>query len=254
MLLCVGLVSLGQGQVSVEWIEQNGVLIETGTPSIAQSAASQAWGVSGAISMNRLATAEDGSFQFTTDRDGLEKAIGLSDANVDDDYRSIDYGIRFSSTGATVVENGADRYQYGQFNATDVFSVEKINGNIEYAVNGEVFYQSGTAPTAVLMVDVAFKHYNTAFDNIDASFGGTPLEVRTVASSGLTGSVNEGSTTLEFTTGTPFTWMPLTTPEVGQVATQRIDFLNEGGGSQGYLTIETDHAGNIRNPKINLFD
>ncbi|MEM9023188.1 MAG: hypothetical protein AAGB22_05580, partial [Bacteroidota bacterium] len=255
VLLFMLLVPLGRGQVSVEWVEQNGVFIETGTPSIAHAAGSQSWGVSGAISMNRLASADDGSLRFTTDRDGLDKAIGLSDSNVDDDYRTIDYGFRFSNQGATVVENGTDRYQHGNFAATDVFSVDKISGAIKYAVNGEVIYQSTVTPTGTLMADVAFREYNTAFDNIDVSFGGAKLQIQTIANSGVSGALNEGgSSTLSFETGNTFTWMPLTYPDPGMLATVRIDFTNEGGSSDGYLTFQADHQGQIRSPQIHLFD
>jgi hypothetical protein len=79
---------------------------------------------------------------------------GLSSANPDASYASIEYAIYLLNNGKILVfESGVNKGYFGSYLAGDSFTVERVNSTIVYKKNDVIFHTSVTPTDAALMVD-----------------------------------------------------------------------------------------------------
>lgn len=132
------------------------------------------WGTSGAASINQLGANVDGWVEMSVlaGQTNGEIVFGLSSANVDASYASIEYGIYISNItqGAGIREGGINRGVNISYVVGDTFRVERVGSSIEYKKNGTTFYTSTVPFTGSLIVDAAINTTNYKIEDARASF------------------------------------------------------------------------------------
>ena len=127
--------------------------------SLKKTAPQTAWD-SDAISSTTMRS--DGKLRFSVKDPSptFPKAlvIGLSAANPDSNYTSIDYGLFFQGTDPIqVFESGQGSQQtWPGPAASDVFEIRRSGNTIEFSRNGVVFHSLTATSTPPLMVDTSF--------------------------------------------------------------------------------------------------
>jgi PKD repeat protein len=126
----------------------------------------------GASSTQVLASG-DGYVEFSSGDTSTSKACGLSHADVNQNYTSIDYAFYTDSYGSLYVfESGTYEAYIGSFSTTDVLHVGVEGGVVVYRQNGGVVYTSSKPPTSSLLVDTSFNSAGLTWGNSGRS-GGT---------------------------------------------------------------------------------
>ncbi len=150
--------TLDSNGVPVTWVDMVGVAVNGN--SITKTATA-AWGNGGAASLESFAG--DGGVEFVASAadataDG-RPMCGLSSANLDASYNTIEYAIFLRDTESLielkVYENGIDRGAFGSYEVGDVFKVERVGSTIVYKKNEVIFYTSETPTDSPLLVDAS---------------------------------------------------------------------------------------------------
>ncbi len=80
--------------------------------------------------------------------------MGLSSTDGGIDYTTIDYAWQAADNGrAYIWENGVNINRFGDYVATDVFSIERKNNTIYYKKNNVLIYTSTVLATGDLYAD-----------------------------------------------------------------------------------------------------
>jgi hypothetical protein len=139
----------------------------------------------GAASMNLVDN--NGYFQFTATQINTARMAGLSNANANSNFTTIQYAIFLRSDGfVEVYESGIARGGFGAYAPGDVFKVSVDNGVVRYSRNGAIFYSSTIAPTLPMMADVSVNTVNGRIDDaVIANNSNTGLFTATVTNAGL---------------------------------------------------------------------
>jgi RHS repeat-associated protein len=124
---------------------------------------------SGASTLNMLNPNTDGWTQFTVDNITQQKAFGLSRADADVNYTSIDYGFLLNGATASVSLAGATQASFS-IATGDVLSVERIGTNVYFRQNGIVKYTVTNAYTASLIGDASLYTNGATLTNVQTSF------------------------------------------------------------------------------------
>jgi hypothetical protein len=172
----------------------------TGT-SLRKTAA-DGWGNSGAIT-SRTIKAGDGFVQFSTNENIRGKSVGLSLVDTDTNFNTIKWSIHLSAnTSVQVHELGVLKGTFGNYVAGDVFRVQIVGTQVQYAKNGTVFYTSAVAPQYPVFGDIAMFHINTTVTNVvlddtfwTAATGADPIGGKLVGTA-ATGWGNSGAVSL----------------------------------------------------------
>lgn len=148
---------------------------------------------SGAVSANTL-EAGDGAMEFTATETNTTRTAGLSDADVNQSWQDIAYGIELHDDATVeVVEAGTSRGAFGWYAAGDRFRVEVVSGVVTYARNGSVFYTSALAPSYPIVVDTAlYSVAATLTDVVLVPLVWTNLSGVSVSENSLTKSAADG--------------------------------------------------------------
>ncbi len=106
--------------------------------------------------------------EFTVPTTGLERAIGLSQNDPDQNYNTIQWGLDFPGTTVYVIETvGPVLAALGPFTAGDTFAIVKLaSGIIEYYQNGGKIYESATVSATALRIDSAMADAGSQFTAI----------------------------------------------------------------------------------------
>ncbi len=130
------------------------------------------WGDSGASSAQSFTG--EGYVETVIAENSTSRMLGLSDADTDAGYVSIDYGLSLGGDGYVYIyEAGASKGQYGTYKSGDTFRVERLpDGHIIYSKNGTVFYTSATQSMADLRVDASFATPGATLTEVVLSVGG----------------------------------------------------------------------------------
>lgn len=123
-------------------------------------------GLNGAFDAGIASTttiAGDGYVQCQTTSESLRgKVIGLSDADVNVNYNSIDFGLYFSEGvgNPLYMSEGGALTLLGSYAEGDVFQIMRTGTAITYWQNGVLLATSGTASAGALLIDTSF--YNAS--------------------------------------------------------------------------------------------
>jgi hypothetical protein len=141
----------------VQWVKHQ----NTNSPApgvLVKNAAGDRWDA-GAVGCGVLWG--DGEVRFRFSR-GAEILVGLSEAETGPDPASVEYAIVALEGGRFGVrEGGRDAGARGTYEATDVFSIQRVGTRIRYAKNNEVFYRSHRRSEAPLGLGAALRRRNT---------------------------------------------------------------------------------------------
>jgi hypothetical protein len=131
-----------------------GVGVEIRGNLMAKNAPLAGWNAGGS-SVNVLAG--NGYFEFTVPQADKYMMAGLSDADVDTGYASIDYAIFFDYRGVLAVfESGVMKTELAwEYRPGDVFRIERAGTVITYKRNGQMFYTSSASSSGALIADVS---------------------------------------------------------------------------------------------------
>jgi RHS repeat-associated protein len=116
------------------------------------------WGVAGAVSQSFLGANEDGAYEFVTTEGNTKKAIGLSAADPNTNYVTMQFGFLLNNNNTyDVYESGVPRTTgTNTYAIGDVFRIERRAGVIKYFHNGAELPLTNTPSTTILMVDAGF--------------------------------------------------------------------------------------------------
>ncbi len=121
-----------------------------------------AWNA-GAFSVQSIPANNNGYIEFSVGelnpgQIGTYKMIGLSSADADAGYTTINYAIytQPSENVIEIFENGVHKGGFGTYSITDRFRIERAGATIFYKKNGVVFYTSTTPSNTPLFGDCSF--------------------------------------------------------------------------------------------------
>ena len=92
--------------------------------------------------------------------------VGLSDANINTNYNTIDFAIYQEGVYLYVYESGSNKGIFGSVDAGDVFRIERIGNQIQYKKNGETFYTSTQTSTGSLLGDISIRNSGSKIKNL----------------------------------------------------------------------------------------
>jgi len=138
----------------IQWVNIHGA-IQQGNDL--ESTAPSGWGNSGAGSSQSIASNTDGWIEMVIeDQLKADLVFGLSDANINDDVESIDYGFELSKyNNAYWRRENSDRYYLGTYAEGDLLRVERAGSKIVYKKNGTIVATSNVSSRPSLVADVA---------------------------------------------------------------------------------------------------
>lgn len=122
-----------------------------------ESTAAYGWGNSGAASSQSIASNADGWIEMVIkDPSKADIVFGLSDANVNDNVESTDYGFELSRyNGAYWTRENSDRRYLGKYSVGDKLSVERSGNKILYKKNGQTVATTVVSSRPALIADAA---------------------------------------------------------------------------------------------------
>ena len=159
------------------WVDTVGLVVNGN--SITKTAPA-GWGNGGAASLERFTS--DGGVEFvasSADASANGRPMcGLSSINLNASYDTIEYAIFLRNTGSVielkVYESGIDKGVFGNYQAGDIFRVERIGSTIVYKKNGVIFYTSGLPTDLPLLIDAAI--YNNGGELRDIMLFGADID------------------------------------------------------------------------------
>lgn len=132
----------------VNAVELSGKLQKVGATSTASG---------GASSVQQIATGVNGWAEMSATDVNKVRVFGLSDADPDLTYASIDFGFYLNSNAALYVyEDGLSKYTVpGNYRAGDKLRIERVGTQIAYYKNGIRVWTSTKTSTGALMMDIS---------------------------------------------------------------------------------------------------
>jgi len=172
-----------QVKEEVSWKTTDLVNVQASGSNLNKYQSNNSWN-GGAASWNTVS--DNGYFQFTATETSTYRMAGLSTANIDASYTSIQYAFYLVSGGSLqIYESGSSRGGFGTYTTGDILRISVESGVVKYYKNGTLLYISGVTPTLPMLVDVSI--YNTG-----GTFG-NPLVSNYNAGSFTATAVNAGT-------------------------------------------------------------
>ena len=142
------------GEAYIQWVNINGALQQG---SDLESTASYGWGNSGAGSSQSIPSNADGWIEMVIeDPSKADLVFGLSDANVNDNIESTDFGFELSKyNNAYWTRENSDRSYLGTFEAGDRLRIERSGSTIIYKKNGVMVSTTNLSSRPSLIADAA---------------------------------------------------------------------------------------------------
>ncbi len=138
---------------------------------ITRTVTGSSWSVSGAASEQQLPAGQDGWMEVVASETNLYRMVGLSDANTDANFTSIDYAWSMTNTGQLMIyENGTSRGTFGTYVSGDILRIERTGTSVKYYKNGILKHSSAIASSTLLIVDAALYDLNSTVAGVRTSF------------------------------------------------------------------------------------
>ncbi|MEM6725177.1 MAG: SprB repeat-containing protein [Bacteroidota bacterium] len=128
------------------------------------------WGNSGVASTNYKAAYENGNIEIRVIDPSLEFMVDFSNADVDQDFTSIERGILFSGGQAWAYADGTALGLMGIADVGDIFRVSHFGEAVRYQRNGANLFQHPMARNKSYIVDIAMKNPGTFYSDISTTF------------------------------------------------------------------------------------
>jgi len=156
----------------VEWIDKIGIRQEGN--KLVRAVTGSGWGTSGAASVQKLPTGQNGWIEFVVAEATTGKAIGFSEQNSDAGYLSMGYGWLLANDGkAYIYEKPNQPILIGTYKSQDIFKVERVANTINYYQNNMLKKSTSLSSAPALIVDVALSDLNATIANLHSSFSAT---------------------------------------------------------------------------------
>ena len=181
------------GDGYIQWINVNGA-VQQGNDL--ESVAPSGWGNSGAGSSQSIPSNADGWIEMVVeDPSKADLVFGLSDANVNDNKESTDYGFELSKyNNAYWTRENADRNYLGNYEAGDVLRIERTGNKIIYKRNGTVVATTNVSARPALVADVALLNTgSTVFKGRISSSSSTSPGVGYIQWTNINGAAQQGN-------------------------------------------------------------
>lgn len=155
--------SIAEEQVRWKLSDLSSNLVVVGSNGLNKIQSSGNWD-GGAASWNTVSN--NGYFQFTAIETGSARMAGLSSANTDANFNTIQYAIYLTNSGTIqIYESGNNRGTFGSYASNDVLKVAVESNVVKYYKNASLLYISTVVPTLPLLVDVSINTSNGTISN-----------------------------------------------------------------------------------------
>ncbi|MDB5274087.1 MAG: hypothetical protein JWO58_2454 [Chitinophagaceae bacterium] len=146
------------GEEQVRWKASDLNYVIASTNNLSKFQSNGNWD-GGAASWNTVSN--NGYFQFTATETNTLRAAGLSTANANANFNTIQYAFYLTAAGAVQIqESGTNRGTFGTYIGGDIFKITVESSLVKYYQNGNLLYISTVAPTLPLLVDVSINSIN----------------------------------------------------------------------------------------------
>jgi hypothetical protein len=176
----------------INWTNINGA-VQNGHDL--EKTASYGWGNSGAQSTQAIDPNLDGWIEMVIE-DVLKTDLvfGLSDANINDNIASTDFGFELSKyNNAFWKREASDREYLGTFQEGDILRIERSGSTIIYNKNGQSISTTHVTSTPLLIADVAFLNPGaTVFSGKISAVSSTNQGVGYITWTNINGAVQNG--------------------------------------------------------------
>jgi hypothetical protein len=129
----------------------------------------------GAASVNQLPANVDGWVEFTLNTLNERRLFGLSDANTDAGYNSVDYGWHTNGSEVYVYLNGVNQQNLPAA-IGDVLRIERVGSSIHFKRNGTTIRTITSAFTGLMIADASIIETGVRISNARASFWIPPAQ------------------------------------------------------------------------------
>ncbi|HRH66674.1 MAG TPA: hypothetical protein PLU53_10290, partial [Bacteroidia bacterium] len=156
--------------VDVVWsIAASGAKNTISSNSLTKRTSNGVWNGNG---FSYQSVSNNGYMQTTVVETNKARVVGLSSADLNSNYTSIQYAFYLMNTGSLrVYESGTNRGAFGTYAASDILKIAVENSVVKYYKNGTVVYTSTIAPVLPLYVDVSTNATGATVSNVKVSNG-----------------------------------------------------------------------------------
>jgi len=119
----------------------------------------------GISSLNRVS--DNGYLEFTVAETDKRRMIGLSSADDNVNFNSIDYAIYLRNNGTiSIYESGNNRGSFGDYDGEDIFRISVEEGTVHYYQNDQLLRIASAAPDLPLIADLSFRDVGATANNL----------------------------------------------------------------------------------------
>lgn len=119
----------------------------------------------GISSLNSVS--DNGYFEFTAAETNRRRMIGLSNADNNVNFNSIDFAVYLRNNGTiSIYESGTNRGNFGSYNTGDLFRISLEQGSVRYYQNGELLRIASSVPQLPLVADLSFRDDGATATNL----------------------------------------------------------------------------------------
>jgi Leucine-rich repeat (LRR) protein len=151
----------------VQWMDVTGAEADPQTGRLTKAPDLPSGGNAGAASIQQLQPGEDGWLEVTVEQTDKMRYFGLSSANTDNNFYTIDYAVALTQRYVIwVYEKGRNLRHSVPYAAGDRVAVARKDNTILYKKNDVVFLTSAVPSTGMLMADVSLKDQGSRLSNV----------------------------------------------------------------------------------------
>jgi Leucine-rich repeat (LRR) protein len=151
----------------VQWMDVTGAEADPQTGGLTKAPDLPSGGNAGAASIQQLQPGEDGWLEVTVEQTDKMRYFGLSSANTDNNFYTIDYAVALTQRYVIwVYEKGKSLRHSVPYAAGDRIAVARKDNTILYKKNDVVFLTSAVPSTGMLMADVSLKDQGSRLSNV----------------------------------------------------------------------------------------
>lgn len=93
---------------------------------------------------------------FSVTAPALGVVCGFNTLKTGPDFRGIQHALYFSRAGVAVMESSTVKTAPTPFASSDVFTLRRVGGVVQYLRNAVLFYTSSTPSTGTVFLDASF--------------------------------------------------------------------------------------------------
>jgi len=149
---------------NVKWDVSSAVNVDGNGNSAVKVQANGSWNA-GISSLNKVA--DNGYLEFTVAETDKRRMIGLSNADNNVNFNSIDFAIYLRNNGLiNIYESGNNLGTFGNYNTGDVFRISVEQETVHYYQNDQVIRIASATPELPLLADLSFRDVGGTANNL----------------------------------------------------------------------------------------